>query len=381
MVLITAHSGPDSRAACYVACCALPSRPVAVSGFIGLYRVLSGFIRFYPVLSGFIRFYLALVGFTALWWAFVGFRGFGWDLAPRSSLMWALGHFSTPVPPAPGDATTTDASATETSAVPPPPPFHVPEGAKDSAPAASSPPEATVGIAHGATAAAASSAADTGIDVDTDLIPAVVAPTPPSTGIHASPNKKRHRSHGPGREAERLVFYASKPRDGDGHRRGYGRLGSDGRRALRGRKRTGAGTVAGCGYLPGAGATGTGHQRGHGARGSRVCTGEGFRGWLGSDGRRVPRARGTNGDTGRAGRGYARAKGFAGCWVATGGGRHGDENARVRVLWRVAGTFLGRVPRARGTNGDTGRAGRGYARAKGFAGCWVATGGGCHGCG
>ena len=80
VVLITAHSGPDSRAACYVACCALPSRPVVVSGFVGLYPVLSGFIRFYP----------ALVGFTALRWAFVGFRGFGWDLAPRSSLMWAL---------------------------------------------------------------------------------------------------------------------------------------------------------------------------------------------------------------------------------------------------------------------------------------------------
>ena len=73
-----------------MACCALPSRPVVVSGFIGFYRALSGFIRFYPVLSGFIRFYPALVGFTALWWAFVGFRGFGWDLAPRSSLMWAL---------------------------------------------------------------------------------------------------------------------------------------------------------------------------------------------------------------------------------------------------------------------------------------------------
>ena len=95
MVLITAHSGPDSRAACYVACCALPSRPVVVSGFIGFYLALSGFIRFYPVLSGSIRFYPALVGFTALWWAFVGFRGFGWDLAPRSSLMWALNNKGT----------------------------------------------------------------------------------------------------------------------------------------------------------------------------------------------------------------------------------------------------------------------------------------------
>ena len=39
-----------------------------------------------------------------------------------------------------------------------------------------------------------------------------------------------------------------------------------------------------------------------------------------SDGRRVPRAPCTNGDTGRAGRGYARAKGFAGGWVVTGDG-------------------------------------------------------------
>ena len=73
VVLITAHSGPDSRAACYVACCALPSRPVAVSGFIGFYRALSGFIRFYPVLSGFGGFYRALVGFRGLSWVWVGF--------------------------------------------------------------------------------------------------------------------------------------------------------------------------------------------------------------------------------------------------------------------------------------------------------------------
>ena len=47
----------------------------------------------------------------------------------------------------------------------------------------------------------------------------------------------------------------AKPRDGDGDRRGYGRLGSDGRRALRGRKRTGKGTTRV------AGATGTGNAR------------------------------------------------------------------------------------------------------------------------
>ena len=78
VVLITAHSGPDSRAACYVACCALPSRPVVVSGFIGFYRALSGFIRFYPVLSGFIRLYPALSGFGGFYRALVGFRGLSW---------------------------------------------------------------------------------------------------------------------------------------------------------------------------------------------------------------------------------------------------------------------------------------------------------------
>jgi len=123
----------------------------------------------------------------------------------------STGHLSTPVPPAPGDATTTDASATGTSAAPPPPPFHVPADAVDAAPAASSSPGVALGAADGVTAVAAS-ATDTCIDVDTDLIPAVVAPTPPSTGIHASPNKKRRRSHGPGCDAGRNLFHASKRR-------------------------------------------------------------------------------------------------------------------------------------------------------------------------
>ena len=78
VVLITAHSGPDSRAACYVACCALPSRPVVVSGFIGFYRALSGFIRFYPVLSGFIRFYPVVSGFIRLRWVLPRFGGLSW---------------------------------------------------------------------------------------------------------------------------------------------------------------------------------------------------------------------------------------------------------------------------------------------------------------
>ena len=65
--------------------------------------------------------------------------------------------------------------------------------------------------ADGATAAAAS-AADTGMDVDTDPVPAVIAPTPPNTDTNASPKKKRRRSRGPGYEADRKVFYASKER-------------------------------------------------------------------------------------------------------------------------------------------------------------------------
>ena len=38
----------------------------------------------------------------------------------------------------------------------------------------------------------------------------VDAPTPPNTDTNVSPTKKRKRSHGPGREASRNVFYASK---------------------------------------------------------------------------------------------------------------------------------------------------------------------------
>ena len=91
----------------------------------------------------------------------------------------------------------------------PPPPFHVPADAANAAPAASSSPGVALGAADGVTAVAAS-ATDTCIDVETDLIPAVVAPTPPSTGIHASPSKKRRRSRGPGTAADRMAFYASK---------------------------------------------------------------------------------------------------------------------------------------------------------------------------
>ena len=65
------------------------SLPVAVSGFIGFYRVLSGliglsgFVGFLPVLSGFGGFYRALMGFRGLSWVSV----FRWDLAPPRSLL------------------------------------------------------------------------------------------------------------------------------------------------------------------------------------------------------------------------------------------------------------------------------------------------------
>ena len=81
----------------------------------------------------------------------------------------STGHFSAPAPPAPGDATTTDASATGTSAAPPPPPFHVPAGAKDGAPAASSSPGVALGTADGVTAVAASA---TDADLDVTAAPA-----------------------------------------------------------------------------------------------------------------------------------------------------------------------------------------------------------------
>ena len=50
------------------------------------------------------------------------------------------------------------------------------------------------------------------MNVDMGPVPAVIAPTPPDTDTEVKPKKKRRRSHGPGREAERLAFYASKDR-------------------------------------------------------------------------------------------------------------------------------------------------------------------------
>ena len=61
-----------------------------------------------------------------------------------------------------------------------PPPFHGPAGANDGTPAASSPPEATVDIAHGVMAAAASI---TETDPDVETAPPAVDM---DTGINAS---------------------------------------------------------------------------------------------------------------------------------------------------------------------------------------------------
>ena len=66
-----------------------------------------------------------------------------------------------------------------------------------------------LGAAGGATTVTAS-ATDTGMDVETDPIPAVVAPVLPTMDTSVSSQKKRRRSRGPGTEADRMAFYASK---------------------------------------------------------------------------------------------------------------------------------------------------------------------------
>ena len=70
-------------------------------------------------------------------------------------------------------------------------------------------PDVTVDAADGATATA-TSAADTVMDVDMGPVPAAIAPAPPDTDTEVKPTKKRRRSHGPGREASRNLFHASK---------------------------------------------------------------------------------------------------------------------------------------------------------------------------
>ena len=98
-------------------------------------------------------------------------------------------HSSVMPPPAADDATMPTVSAAATLAD-------------------SSSPDVTVDTADGATATA-TSAADTGMDVDMGPVPPVIAPTPPNMDTEGKPKKKRRRSHGPGREASRNLFYAS----------------------------------------------------------------------------------------------------------------------------------------------------------------------------
>ena len=101
-------------------------------------------------------------------------------------------HFSAPAPPAADDTTVTAPSTTETPTAPPP--LHVLVGAKDGTLAASSSPGVALDTADGVTAAAAStSTANTGLDIDTDPVPGVIAPpvtAPPAvdmdTGTRAS---------------------------------------------------------------------------------------------------------------------------------------------------------------------------------------------------
>ena len=66
-----------------------------------------------------------------------------------------------------------------------------------------------LGVADGITTVPASTT-DTGMNVDTDPIPAVVTPALPTTDTSVSSQKKRRRSRGPGTEADRMAFYASK---------------------------------------------------------------------------------------------------------------------------------------------------------------------------
>ena len=101
-------------------------------------------------------------------------------------------HFSAPAPPAADDTAATDASTTTTETPTVPPPFHVHEGVKDGALAASTSPGVALDTADGVTAAAASTA-NAGLDIDTDPVPEFIAPpvtAPPAvdvdTGTRAS---------------------------------------------------------------------------------------------------------------------------------------------------------------------------------------------------
>ena len=55
------------------------------------------------------------------------------------------------------------------------------------------------------------------MDIDTDPIPAVIAPTPPNMDTEVKPQKKRRRSRGPAQATRHAAFLASKQQaDADG---------------------------------------------------------------------------------------------------------------------------------------------------------------------
>ena len=109
--------------------------------------------------------------------------------------------------------------------------MHATGGGTAAGDAAPHSPDVTVDTADGATATA-TSAADTGMDVDMGPVPAVIAPTPPDTDTEVKPKKKRRRSHGPGCEASRNLFHASKRHEAAGGPESQG--GADARGADRG---------------------------------------------------------------------------------------------------------------------------------------------------
>ena len=125
-------------------------------------------------------------------------------------------HFSAPAPPTVRDTTATDASTTETPTVPPLPPFHVPAGANDGTPAASSSPGVALGVADGVMAVAAS-ATEADLDVET-APPAVDMDTWTSASAvtdDTAPARKRKQRYSIGLPAKRCALAGDQV--GQGH--------------------------------------------------------------------------------------------------------------------------------------------------------------------
>ena len=103
--------------------------------------------------------------------------------------------------------TATDASTTETPTAPPLPHFHVPAGANDGTPAASSSPGVALGVADGVMAVAAS-ATEADPDVET-APPAVDMDTGTNTSAVAddtAPARKRKQRYSIGLPAKRVLI-------------------------------------------------------------------------------------------------------------------------------------------------------------------------------